>query len=256
MQIKCEYCGAYFSDTQEKCPTCGAPNNQLKRTASSVPTTIEELKAFIAEKGIPAEKIRFFIGVDYKEPKAFGIYKDEMTGNFVVYKNKADGSRAVRYEGKDEAYAVNEIYQKLRDEINRNNEQHGMPNANHGPVNPSPYQQRNTYSSNDNDPERRRNNQKYKILMVAFIIIVAVSLFVCISNVAVRSSGGHNGGFFVNGSSGYEYNVDDDDDDSYSWDNDDGSSSSYDDSWDTDWDSGSSWDSDWNSFDSDWGSDW
>lgn len=254
MQIKCDYCGAYFADTEEQCPTCGAPNNQLRRTATSVPLTIEELQKFIAEKNIPAEKIRFFIGVDYKEPKAFGIYKDEMTGNFVVYKNKSDGTRAVRYEGKDEAYAVNEIYQKLREEINRNNEQHGMPNANRGPVNGSPYQQRNTYTEDNNDPERRKNNQKYKMLMVAFIFIVAVSLFVCISNVAVRSHNGHSGGFFVNDSSGYEYNVDDDDDDSYSWDDD--SSSSYDDSWDSDWDSSDSWDSNWDSFDSDWGSDW
>lgn len=58
---------------------------------------------------------RFFIGEDYKEPKAFGIYQD---GNrFIVYKNKADGSRAIRYDGLDEAYAVNEIYLKLKEEI-------------------------------------------------------------------------------------------------------------------------------------------
>ena len=54
------------------------------------------------------------IGEDYKEPKAFGIYRDAASGHFVVYKNKADGQRAVRYEGMDEAYAVNELYQKIR----------------------------------------------------------------------------------------------------------------------------------------------
>ena len=36
---------------------------------------------------------------------------------FIVYKNKADGTRAVRYKGTDEAYAVNELYLKLKDEI-------------------------------------------------------------------------------------------------------------------------------------------
>ena len=61
--------------------------------------------------------MRFFIGIDYKEPRAFGIYKEPATGNCVVYKNKADGSRAIRYTGTDEAYAVNEIYQKMRAEL-------------------------------------------------------------------------------------------------------------------------------------------
>lgn len=57
--------------------------------------------------------MRFYIGEDFKEPKAFGVFKDT-DGNFVVYKNKADGSRAIRYRGPDETHAVNEIYQKMR----------------------------------------------------------------------------------------------------------------------------------------------
>ncbi len=78
-----------------------------------IPQTIEELKAFCAEKGMPLEKMRFFIGENIQEPKAFGIYRDE-NDRFVVYKNKADGSRAVRYSGPDEAYAVRELYLKLK----------------------------------------------------------------------------------------------------------------------------------------------
>ena len=35
----------------------------------------------------------------------------------MVYKNKADGSRAVRYSGPDEAYAVRELYLKLKSEV-------------------------------------------------------------------------------------------------------------------------------------------
>lgn len=116
MRIKCDYCGEYMEDTDKVCNVCGATNDHLMRSADGVPKTIEELKKFCAEKKLPLEKMRFFIGVDFKEPKAFGIYKDE-NGNFVVYKNKADGSRAVRYKGSDEAYAVNEIYQKMKSEI-------------------------------------------------------------------------------------------------------------------------------------------
>ena len=84
--------------------------------ADQAPKTIEELKAFCANKGMPLEKMRFFIGEDYREARAFGIYRDE-DGNYVVYKNKADGSRSVRYQGPDEAYAVKEIYEKLKSEV-------------------------------------------------------------------------------------------------------------------------------------------
>lgn len=106
--MKCPYCGADMSESDRLCPQCGAWNG--------VPKTIEELKEFCRAYDLPLERMRFFIGEDYKEPKAFGIFKNE-DGRFVVYKNKADGSRAVRYQGSDEAYAVNELYQKMKSEV-------------------------------------------------------------------------------------------------------------------------------------------
>ncbi len=116
MKIQCDYCGNTYEDTQEKCPNCGAPNPSHQNTGK--PKTIEELKDWYRKRNLPAPEVtRFFIGEDYKKPKAFGIFKDEATGDFIVYKNKADGSRAVRYQGKDEQYAVNELYQRLKDEI-------------------------------------------------------------------------------------------------------------------------------------------
>lgn len=116
MKTFCDYCGSAIDETLEKCPNCGAVNVHMQRSGNQVPKTIEELQAFAAEKGIPLEKMRFFIGVDYQEPRAFGIYK-QSNGNCVVYKNKADGTRAIRYQGTDEAYAVNEIYQKMKAEL-------------------------------------------------------------------------------------------------------------------------------------------
>ena len=41
----------------------------------------------------------------------------DSTGNYVVYKNKDTGIRAIRYKGKDEAFAVNELYLRLKKEI-------------------------------------------------------------------------------------------------------------------------------------------
>lgn len=116
MEIKCEYCGSMIQESAEKCPYCGATNNAVKRTTDGTPKTIEQLQKWYEDRQLPPYEVtRFFIGINYTNPKAFGIYKD---GNeFVVYKNKADGQRAIRYRGTDEAYAVNELYLKLKDEI-------------------------------------------------------------------------------------------------------------------------------------------
>lgn len=117
-KVKCEYCGAYIDENDEKCPNCNGVNKYYKRFVNDTPKTIEDLKSWYKARKLPDEHItRFFIGKDIKEPKAFGIYQDG--SDYVVYKNKADGSRSIRYQGKDEAYAVNELYMKLKSEILR-----------------------------------------------------------------------------------------------------------------------------------------
>lgn len=101
MKIKCEFCGTMMDDTQSVCPSCGAPNRNVRRSSGDQPLTIEELRQWYEGKGLPPEEVtRFFIGKDIREPKAFGIYYEEDTGNYVVYKNKASGERSVRYRGK------------------------------------------------------------------------------------------------------------------------------------------------------------
>ncbi len=117
MKVKCNYCDQLIDDNLNYCPNCGGSMPTVNRTASGQPKTIEELKAWYTAHKLPPENVtRFFIGKDIKEPRAFGIYKSE-TGDFVVYKNKANGERAIRYQGSDEGYAVNELYQRLRAEI-------------------------------------------------------------------------------------------------------------------------------------------
>lgn len=118
MRVKCEYCGSWIDESDSACPNCGAPNAKFKRAAEGVPTTIKELGEWAAVHNLPLDQMRTYIGEDHKGPKAFGIYYDEKTKNYVVYKNKANGERAIRYQGPDEAYAVNELYLKMKERVN------------------------------------------------------------------------------------------------------------------------------------------
>ena len=126
MEKICDYCGVKYDDGLSVCPSCGAPNNFV-RHGDGVPRTIEELKQWYKDANLPPEETtRFFIGRNYTERCAFGIYKDENTGDFIVYKNKDTGVRAIRYQGKDEAYAVNELYLRLKEEITNQKAHQGM----------------------------------------------------------------------------------------------------------------------------------
>lgn len=118
MKIICPYCNTPFNDNLENCPSCGAQNSAVVRKHGKTPLTIEDLKQWYQDKGLPPYSVtRFFIGENCTQPCAFGIYCDIDSGNFIVYKNKDNGQRAVRYRGTDEAYAVNELYQRLKQEI-------------------------------------------------------------------------------------------------------------------------------------------
>jgi hypothetical protein len=279
------------------CPNCGAANPlyvvDLPRRVTD-PKTIAELQEYCAERGMPLLRMRFFIGEDIKEPKAFGIYKDSH-GDCIVYKNKADGTRAVRYRGPDEEHAVREIYDKLLEECrSRGIYPDGKPT--------------DTYREAPQDnygtsPVVRSGGGIFGGSGLSKIIVVLVIIF-AILIIAKGISGFSHGLFLGNlfggsgGSGNYSVSTDYDDyndygGDSYYNDDDNGSGSSWwwnsddndnddsgsswwssdddddDDSWwssdddDDDWGSswdddddwGSSWD-DWDSDDSDWDSDW
>ena len=169
MKIRCEYCNSMFDDTLEKCPSCGAPNQNVRRSTSDQPTTIEGLKEWYQRMGLPPyETTRFFIGINYTGRRAFGIYQDERSGNFVVYKNKDDGSRAIRYEGTDEAYAVNELHTRLKQEI--------LQQKGHN-IN----QAKNSYAR----PGRRRR-KKSLFSTVITLIIIGVPMFFMLKFMAME----------------------------------------------------------------------
>ena len=171
---KCPYCQGIVMSNERCCPNCGASNldfvEDTERTILS-PKTIEELKEYCAERGMPLYRMRFFIGEDFKEPKAFGIYKKD-NGTVVVYKNKADGSRAVRYEGPDEEKGVTEIYLKLLDECHRRGIYPETPDGKP----PKNYQ----------EEEKKEKVSKFEIAMAWAKIIIGFLIFkVSISSGAI-----------------------------------------------------------------------
>ena len=263
MQIKCNYCGALIEETSETCPKCGAPLSGSHRTAKEQPKTIAELQEWYVAHHLPPEEItRFFIGKNITEPKAFGIYRDD-NGDFVVYKNKSTGERAIRYKGADEQYAVNELYQRLKAEIA---DQKGNRPSSQQPV-----------------VDNTKKKKKKKGCLIAIIILCVIGILGAIFDKTPPNGyyNYHGTQYYHQGSSWYYYNKEKDDwfpsteeididkknakdfqtDQHYgkdfessSW-YDSGSHSDDNDSWDndSDWDSGSdSWDSGSTDWDSDW----
>lgn len=264
MKVKCNYCGAMIDETENACPHCGAPLSGANRTSSEQPKTIEELQAWYVAHHLPPEEItRFFIGKDIREPKAFGIYKTG-TSDFVVYKNKSTGERAIRYQGADEAYAVNELYQRLRAEI--------VDQKAHRP----------TVTPQQSKSKRRREGCK-GCTIIAIILFFIGLLFAIFDKSIPNGYYNYQGTqYYRQGSSWYYYDADKDDwfksesdldeithDNAKDYQVDQHTGKSFEESswydsghtnddndWDDDDDWGSSSSSDWDSGSTDWDSDW
>lgn len=243
------------------------------------PKTIDELRMWAEDNNLPLDDMRTYIGTDYRGAKAYGIYEDKETGKFIVYKNKADGTRSVRYEGYDQAYAVNELYMKMQERI----EQQNQGNS---------YQR---YAPTQDTPDYKTISRHIMVGCVfatmAVIIIVCLVFFVMLRRMQGPSSGYYlynDTYYYCQGDDFYYYDyyndawyyadyvdnelidnytdyyessgyydsydiMDFQDSGYYDWnyyDNDD----DWDNDWDDDWDD--DWGNDWNDGYDDWDSDW
>lgn len=159
---QCKYCGSTVLSSDRYCLNCGAPNEGFVVDTERhvfLPKTIEELKEYCAERGMPLLRMRFFIGEDYRKPKAFGIFRDG--DNFIVYKNKADGQRAIRYRGPDEEFAVNELFVKLLNECH-----------NRGIFPDGRFPEKGSY-------RKQRIRRFFRTNLTTIICLVVIALFVC-----------------------------------------------------------------------------
>ena len=296
---QCSACGAKVADGLRKCPICGARMDRIAlaqpgaaaetepKRGTRIPKTIAELQDFCAAHRLPLENMRFAIGRDSAEARMFGIFRTA-EGNFQVYKNKADGSRAVRYQGPDEARAVREIYDKLKSEIAlRRGEAGGQSRAPLQPVRSGTVQR-----------ARAPRRQGFSLGKLVFALVAAAAILLLYR--ALRD-GGPTRGYYRYQDTEYYYDAEDwyywdplealwlpavldevflDDYDAYyshysypedapygdfedsEWYvpyDDSGYDSDSDDDWDWDWDDDDwDWDDgdDWDSWDTDWDSDW
>ena len=300
----CPSCGAKVAADSFFCTNCGAALPQSGAAVQAAPAqeswrverpqTIEELLAFCERHKLPLSNMRFFIGLDYPGARAFGIYKDA-DGDFVVYKNKDDGSRAVRYRGPDEAYAVGELFDKLKDEASR---QRARVAAARGGSAKGAAQSSASYDYSDDTASRPRTGKRKTNALLIGIIAMAAAITIGRTAAALGGNAKPSTGYYLYNNN-YYYSQNDDwylydnefggwypiysvDDEltgnagdyytSYSYDEDYGvesfsesdyfdgsyySSSEDDSSWSWDWDDDSDWDSsdDWD-WDSDWDSGW
>ncbi|MBQ7965962.1 MAG: zinc ribbon domain-containing protein [Ruminococcus sp.] len=208
-KVKCEYCGNYILNTESTCPKCGAVNENHQRIADGTPKTITQLQVWYKTRGLPPEETtRFFIGKDVKEPRAFGIYEEN--GTFTVYKNKSDGSRAIRYKGTDEAYAVNELYLRLKEEILN---QKSINIAKRGVGNrpgPSVY---NTYSK----PKRSGIFSRIFIIFMLVVVFLPTVVTSILSIVGLTTYLEREHGYYVTNTSDVYYSSAKEYDNGYEW---------------------------------------
>ena len=283
---RCPQCSTLLTDTDVRCPRCGFPLTDEAPDRKSAapdavadvqtqpapaqqplivnPKTIDELKTYCAQHGMPLEKMRFFIGEDYQFPKAFGIYRED--DRYIVYKNKVSGERSIRYHGPDEAYAVGELFKKLLSECHKRGiYPDGRPPEEKPPV------RRGRRS------KRHPNDGAYALAcVIAVVALIAFCLVIGIRSHARDGYYRHDGSLFYRDSSTWYY-FDDYYDDWYVYQYDyDGAEEdflgrAYDDeyggyrvnasdTWEDQHESSSSdYDSDydsWDSSDTDWDSDW
>lgn len=236
-----------------------------------IPKTIEELEQWYIDRNLPSENVtRFFIGKNYKGAKAFGIYKDEISQEYIVYKNKSDGTRAIRYRGNNEEYAVNELYKRLKEEIyNQKNN------------NPKNYNEYNGYGkTNYTGKNVELITPKFLVITLCIILFIVIALIIAVKTpkrgyykyddyyyyyqnglwYKYNEYGGwgyestpetlkdNYSNYYSSRDYYYSYGIDDFEKSIYY----EEPSSSSDSSSSDDWDSGSDWDSDFTDWDSDW----
>ncbi len=105
MTTICKNCGSRCDSGI--CKTCGTPQ------------TITALRNWVVENNAGMIPHNLVIGEESVDPFVCGLYVDESTRDFVVYRTNECGFSRLLYQGQDEATAVYSLFSKLRDDMSR-----------------------------------------------------------------------------------------------------------------------------------------
>ena len=184
-KIICRKCKTPLNPNTElaHCPHCGADLTKAKAVVYRKPETLEELFDFVDRNEIPVDDLHIYLCENEKDdPKAFGIYRTKK-GEYIVYKNKPKGERQFKYRGPDEAFAVNVMYMKLRENVD--------------------FRSRPKDKNTSKSEKRQKQIRMYRAAVAAIIVIVAAMLVNNgIQKVQVRQFG-PTGYYTINGTTYY-----------------------------------------------------
>ena len=174
MDQKMVYRPDLAEDAEEFCPLCGAPVAPEEEPApepaapaqpETAPRTVTELLALCDSFEVDPAAHSFFIGKDEKDASGYGLFLDEF-GDYVFYRNHTDGRRAIRYKGRDEGYAVGELYRRMK--------------AAHVFRRPAARQESDESSRSHHHHSHRSHRQRRKARRMRRIIAAAVAVVACI----------------------------------------------------------------------------
>ena len=151
--------------------------------------SVSDIKYLAEKNNMPLEQMRFFPGTDYREPRAFGVYQDTETGEWVVYKNKDTGERVERYRGFDEEFAAQELWEKMESEMNKRIDKYnGAGSRSNAPA-----------TVRHNSPAKKKED---KISALSVAVIIGICVLAIISHYKERKNR-HNGYYRHNDSTYY-----------------------------------------------------
>lgn len=206
VEKRCQFCGAELEMNQMYCSQCGtfdqSRTGEESRFSVIRPKTIEELKIYCREHGIPVSRLGFFVDEDRAEAYANGIIREGE--RVLVYENAPNGARNLIYSGNDEESAVALFFGHLIDVCH---EENIHPERMSGIDDPAASSSLSvTYS--ESEPVIK----KAMLIKIAAIAAVAALLITLIVLISIHSSDGYylNAGslLYKNGNKWYYYNSD------------------------------------------------
>ena len=149
-----------------------------------IPKTIEEFQLWYVDENLPSyEATRFYIAEDYEGAMAHGIYFNELTGKYIIYKN-TDSERFIIFETEDEEAAVKKAFELfLLLYAKREKERENQPKSaggkeffEKGAYDNAPLKKR-PLSKEEKEEKERESEEKFNFVIWSIILVIILIFF-------------------------------------------------------------------------------